>query len=39
VSSKDDPITGDNVLVLCNTDPQAAQAGWKSLDLPALGLD
>jgi starch synthase (maltosyl-transferring) len=37
--SKNDLVTGDNVLVLCNTDPHAVQAGWTSLDLPALGLD
>jgi starch synthase (maltosyl-transferring) len=36
--SKHDPRTGDTVLVLCSTDPRVAQAGWTSLDLPALGL-
>ncbi len=37
--SKRDPQTGDTILVLCNIDPRATQAGWTSLDLPALGLD
>jgi starch synthase (maltosyl-transferring) len=36
--SKRDERTGDTVLVLCNTDPHNVQAGWTSLDLPALGL-
>jgi len=37
--SKRDPRTGDTALVLCSTDPRAAQSGWTSLDLPALGLE
>ncbi len=35
--SKQDPTTGDTILVLCNTNPYGAAAGWTSLDLPALG--
>jgi starch synthase (maltosyl-transferring) len=37
--SKRDEATGDTILVLCSTDPRGVQAGWTSLDLPALGLD
>jgi starch synthase (maltosyl-transferring) len=37
--SKYDPLTGDAVVVVCSVDPFAAQSGWTSLDLPALGLD
>ncbi|MDR1999625.1 MAG: DUF3416 domain-containing protein, partial [Frankiaceae bacterium] len=36
--SKHDPATGDRILVVCTVDPSAAQSGWVSLDLPALGL-
>jgi starch synthase (maltosyl-transferring) len=35
--SKRDEQTGDTVLVVCNVDPRSAQAGWTSLDMPALG--
>jgi starch synthase (maltosyl-transferring) len=35
--SKRDEQTGDTVLVVCNVDPLSAQAGWTSLDMPALG--
>jgi starch synthase (maltosyl-transferring) len=37
--SKQDPATGDTVLVVCTMDPYTPQQGWVSLDLPALGLE
>jgi starch synthase (maltosyl-transferring) len=37
--SKQDPATGDTVLVVCTMDPYTTQQGWVSLDLPALGLE
>ena len=37
--SKQDPASGDTVLVVVNLDPHAAQEGTIWLDLPALGFD
>jgi starch synthase (maltosyl-transferring) len=37
--SKQDPATGDTVVVVVNLDPRAAQAGTLWLDLPSLGFD
>ena len=37
--SKQDPATGDTVVVVVSLDPREAQAGTLSLDLPALGFE
>jgi starch synthase (maltosyl-transferring) len=37
--SRQDPATGDTVLVVCTLDSYDAQQGTTALDLPALGLD
>jgi starch synthase (maltosyl-transferring) len=37
--SRQDPATGDTVLVVCTLDSYEAQQGTTALDLPALGLD